>query len=174
MENFMKIAVKGYNGFRGCPEFAVDFGLIEFNEPIITELTNDSAAYMAFSKDSNVLEYRLLRRKAEDGNTHYGYSEGGYLSGWSSRVSVMNNLFGIKFVEAYPYGIRLIAFLELIDRSYKGSVAVRFEAFSEEDMDYTVLPYDNKRIYDDSYSVIDCGNPGWIDQAYLALTGEVL
>jgi hypothetical protein len=170
----MKLSINKHEGYANTPEFVIDFGDIKFDAPLVVPFgTNGDAWYLAFTYDLSVLNYRLLCEHRINGNTNYGYPEGGYDSGWSSRASVINKQLGYHYVDVSQRGIELDKLLYLVHDKYVGDV---FLARRENatDVEYCVEPY-FKDQHDNYYTkcnyiILHTADPDFIEKAMMHLT----
>jgi len=67
-------------------------------------------------------------------------------SGWSSRVSVMNNLMGTTLTEAsHGIGIDIFTLIGLVNEQYEGKVYLNLN-ITDHDIDYSINPYDEDNV----------------------------
>ena len=172
----MKLSINAYEGYANTPEFIIDYGDIKFDKPLLVPINDgDTAWYLSCNYDRSVLNYRLLCKMRRDGNTNFGYPEGGYESGWSSRVSVINKHLGYKYVDVSQRGIELDKLLYLIVDKYVGDV---FLCMREDDTDveYCIEPYfkDQHDNYctDCDYLILHTVEPGFVEIALHHLVGH--
>lgn len=176
----MKLSVNKYKGYANTPEFKIDYGNPEFDAPVITPREGVcggtwGAWFTAFTYDKCVMSYRMLCGTRVDGNVNFGYPEQGYPSGWSSRASVINKVFGYKYVDVSNYGIELDKLLYLIHEKYVGDVFM-YKRENGTDVEYAVEPYfkDQHDHYclDCDHLILHTIEPGFIEIALKHLTGD--
>ena len=176
----MKLFTEKYEGYANTPTFRLDYEGVEFGDPVIIPRDCGNCAwFIAFSYDKSVLNYRLLCKARSHGNPHYGCPEGGYESGWSSRVAVINKQFNYAYADVSSRGIELDKFLNIIALQYVGDVFITMRE-TDTDLEYVIEPYfaDKHDSYflgeheDDVFTILHTNEPGFVEIALYHLTGH--
>lgn len=179
LEYIMKLSIELHDGYANTPEFKIDWGTIEFDAPHIIPLPDVNghgrAWYLAFNYDLSILNYRALCEFKTDGNTNFGYPEGGYASGWSSRVSCVNKDLGYNYVDVSQRGIELDKLLYMIKDKYVGEVFIA-KRENATDKEYVIQPYfhekHGKYMTELNYMTIHTIEPEFVELCLSWLTGS--
>jgi len=122
---------------------------------------NVASAYITSVYDSGMTKYGSYHidrsgNPGYGGNFYVGAGECGesplvgrnykFESGWSSRVNVMNDLFGTTLTEAtHGKGIDIFNLIGIINEQYEGKVYLSFN-ITDSDIDYSINPYDEDNV----------------------------
>ncbi len=134
------LSINKREGCANTPEFVIDYGDVDFRDPEITPFGDGNAWYEAFNADYTIMDYRMLCEELRNGNSHFGYPEAGYDAGWSSRVAVLNLVFGYNFVDVSRYAIEVDRLIDVVAEQYKGMVYMAVSRYSS-DCELVVAPY---------------------------------